>query len=609
MRSILRNMLLTTAAVCVGMTSFAAFAGNAAASAETTSPAAYEDFVVGKADAYREEVWTDAVSIPLEATKGEKTGEADVKLVLIGTQLYFRMTAPDATKLEHDTPTFEISVGDVTFKWDRSSYLREDQMEGDMLNWARETPNESHTYMRIEYTGGAYVWTAAYDLTERNAIDGAHVNVTFRHCDLTVPPAQWQDNDDQYTNILAFSGTVYLDHYSETDPVEPGEPEPEYPADPEPEPGEENPDYHITITDLAKLPKANDADWAEIPKYDMIARNGNSSGATGTVQVVTCDGNIIFRVEIHDETISWNRDGRKLEFGNEDLYYSSQGNYDTSQQATGWWAIEHNDFTQPVLGVCELRLEEGTDKTGDQTDEEHPYGNSAKGVYVYYIGYQIRDKGYDITPGNTIHAYIAHSDSQHKGHAWNSDSAFHTIYFDQTLTFGEPADTTVRPDEPTEGFTGSASDLAYNKATISWDAFSGAESYAVMLYRVNPEGSEEPYEFVKMTEGYVGEESLSLGSLSEKTKYVVQVLALDEDGATIGASELISFETISQNDPSGGGQGGTDEPNDPNDPNDPGQPGETSDNTGLIVGLSIGGVVVVAAVVAVIVIIVRKKRK
>ena len=119
MRSILRNMLLTTAAVCVGMTSFAAFAGNAAASAETTSPAAYEDFVVGKADAYREEVWTDAVSIPLEATKGEKTGEADVKLVLIGTQLYFRMTAPDATKLEHDTPTFEISVGDVTFKWDR----------------------------------------------------------------------------------------------------------------------------------------------------------------------------------------------------------------------------------------------------------------------------------------------------------------------------------------------------------------------------------------------------------------------------------------------------------------------------------------------------------
>ena len=140
----------------------------------------------------------------------------------------------------------------------------------------------------------------------------------------------------------------------------------------------------------------------------------------------------------------------------------------------------------------------------------------------------------------------------------------------------------------------------------SWDAFSGAESYAVMLYRVNPEGSEEPYEFVKMTEGYVGEESLSLGSLSEKTKYVVQVLALDEDGATIGASELISFKTISQNDPSGGSQGGTDEPN---DPNDPGQPGETSDNTGLIVGLSIGGVVVVAAVVAVIVIIVRKKRK
>ena len=606
MRNFLRNILLTSAAVCVGVSALTPFVGSTAANAaETTeTPAAYEDFVVGKADTYSEDVWADALSIPLEATKGEKTGEADVKLVLIGTQLYFRMTAEDATKLEHDTPTFEIAVGDVSFKWDRSSYLKVDQVEGEVLNWPRETPNESHTYMNIKYTEGAYVWTAAYDLTERNALDGAHVKVTFRHCDLTTLPEQWQDNDDQYTNILAYTGVVYLNNYSENDPVEPGDPEPEYPADPEPEPGEENPDYKIVITDLPKLPKANDSDWADIPKYEMIAKNGNSSGATGTVQVVTCDGNIIFRVEIHDDTISWNRDGRKLQFGNEEMYYSSQGNYDTSQQATGWWAIEHNDFTQPVLGVCELRLEEGTDKTGDQTDEAHPYGNSAKGTYVYYIGYQIRDKGYDITPGNTIDAYITHSDSQHKGHVWNSDSAFHTIYFDQTMTFGEPADTTVRPDEPTEGFTGSASELAYNKATISWGAFDGAESYAVMLYRVNPEGSKEPYEFIKMTEGYVGEETLSLGSLSEKTKYVVQILALDEDGATIGASGLVSFETPSQNDPSGGGngQGGTDMPDDPAKPQD------NSDKTGLIVGLSIGGAVVVAAVVVTVVLVMRKKK-
>lgn len=520
------------------------------------------DYSVPKIDGeYSESVWESAREFPLKAAKGTPSYTASVKTVIVGSAFYFRLTANDPTKLENDTPTMTLSVGNKDFKLDRAKYLQQDATAAEPIEWIRETPAESHLNMTTKYENGAYVFTSGYELSAQNVVDGCRINFAIRHCDAT-EALDWADNDSLYENILAFDHVVYAGRYTETDPTPPPV---EYPTDPEPTEGPENTDLKIVLTDIPKMPLANESSWANVPKYDMIKKNGNSEGATGTIQIVTCDGNLLFRVEIHDDTIACGRDGRWIEFGNEEKNIVTRGNYDTSQGVTGWLAHKNNDFGEPSLCICETSLTEGTDKTGNETTDDNPYGNTSKGVYVYYFGYQIRDNGYDITPGNTIHLLVTHNDSKHKGHGWGDGnsafSQFHTIYFDQVLTFGEPADTTVRPETPTEGFAATLGTVEFNKATIGWNDVSGAELYRLRLYKVNAEGSEEPYTFVKEETVYGGEDSYDsiLEGLDAETKYVVQVLALNDDEETIAASSLVNFTTLKQ------GQtvtpGGDDKPN------------------------------------------------
>lgn len=528
---------------------------------EVTPPEEPEitDYSVPKIDGeYSESVWESAREFPLKAAKGTPSYTASVKTVIVGSAFYFRLTANDPTKLENDTPTMTLSVGNKDFKLDRAKYLKQDATAAEPIEWIRETPAESHLNMTTKYENGAYVFTSGYELSAQNVVDGCRINFAIRHCDAT-EALDWADNDSLYENILAFDHVVYAGRYTETDPTPPPV---EYPTDPEPTEGPENTDLKIVLTDIPKMPLANESSWANVPKYDMIKKNGNSEGATGTIQIVTCDGNLLFRVEIHDDTIAWGRDGRWIEFGNEEKNIVTRGNYDTGEGVTGWLAHKHNDFGEPSLCICETTLTEGTDKTGNETTDEKPYGNTSKGVYVYYFGYQIRDNGYDITPGNTIHLLVTHNDSLHKGHAWEDGEfkKFHTIYFDQVLTFGEPADTTIRPETPTQGFAATLGTVEFNKATIGWNDVSGAELYRLRLYKVNAEGSEEPYTFVKEETVYGGEESYeyTFEGLDAETKYIVQVLALNDDEETVAASSLVNYTTLKQ----GQTPGGDDKPED-----------------------------------------------
>ena len=87
----------------------------------------------------------------------------------------------------------------------------------------------------------------------------------------------------------------------------------------------------------------------------------------------------------------------------------------------------------------------------------------------------------------------------------------------------------------------------------------GGETYRAMVYTVNPEGSEEPYTFLKQDNTFVGEGEIIIDGLNEKTEYVVQILVLDDMDNQIGASELIRFTTPGKNDPvppEGGDEGG-----------------------------------------------------
>lgn len=542
------------------------------ASAPAENP---EDYVVGTADNYSEDVWANASTFPLTLSKGETDSTGNVKLVLVGSKLYFRMTVYDDTKNKADTPVYELTAGDKTFKFETARYLEADQTEiADGTAWVRESPADQHVIMTTKYADGAYVLTVGYDFGETNTQEGARLSAKFYHCDITVSNEEdatdyWADGMQNYDNIISFEHTLYLGAYTETPPDMP-EP-PVYPEDPEPMPGPANPDYKIVIEDRAQVPRERDEDWENVPKYEMIPINGNSEdaladqgmpGATGTVQVLTSNGNIMFRVEIKDHTMSY-ADGRLIWFGNDiawkdpaaegALHFKGEGSYDMSEDATGWLSVQpgDNDFSpQPSLGKMFVDPGDGnvTDHTGD-------------GTYVYYIGYQIGDEqyGYDMSEGSTIKVRIAHTDSRHGGESWKSDNAFHTIYFEQTLTFGKEADKTIRPVEPEGGFTAERTELAYNKVTIGWEDMDGGETYRAMVYTVNPEGSEEPYTFLKQDNTFVGEGEIIIDGLNEKTEYVVQILVLDDMDNQIGASELIRFTTPGKNDPvppEGGDEGG-----------------------------------------------------
>lgn len=550
------------------------------ASAETTAiPEDAADYIIDKAaDAYSEDLWEKALTFDMSVLQdngtipAEQASTGTVQFLIAGPQFYFRMSVKDPTRNPNDSPLFRIQVGDKIAQLDNGKYFDDTTTnEAAALNWYREKTMDlgKAVFQSLKYEDSTYIWTHGLNVGELTK--GTQINVTLQHGD--VPADQdpgspgFIDGIAGFPRALSFDHVLYYQEYSEGENPEP----PVYPEDPEPTPGPANPDYKIVIEDRAQVPRERDEDWENVPKYEMIPINGNSEdaladqgmpGATGTVQVLTSNGNIMFRVEIHDHTMSY-ADGRLIWFGNDTawkdpeaegaLHFKGEGSYDMSEDATGWLSVQpgDNDFSpQPSLGKMFVDPGDGnaTDYTGD-------------GTYVYYIGYQIGDEqyGYDMSEGSTIKVRIAHTDSRHGGESWKSDNAFHTIYFEQTLTFGKEADKTIRPVEPEGGFTAERTELAYNKVTIGWEDMDGGETYRAMVYTVNPEGSEEPYTFLKQDNTFVGEGEIIIDGLNEKTEYVVQILVLDDMDNQIGASELIRFTTPGKNDPvppEGGNEGG-----------------------------------------------------
>jgi hypothetical protein len=249
--------------------------------------------------------------------------------------------------------------------------------------------------------------------------------------------------------------------------------------------------------------------------------------------------------------------------GTEEFYFEGRGNYDT------WIAEKHNDFGSPSL--LEFK-----------TTASNPSG-LGEGVYTFSQGFYLKDL---VQEGAQIRLCFKHRDARYASDAWMDDDYKHTIYFDQIITFGAPADTTIRPQTPTDGFTGSASGISYNKADICWNEFAGAETYNMYVYEVNPDGSEEPFTNISI-EGpiYAGLDSYEeiISGLSEKTNYAVQVVAYDANEEVIGYSELILFSTISRQeamDPGTSEEPGTsDEPTseEPGTSDEPGEAPPTSE--------------------------------
>ncbi len=474
--------------------------------------------------------WDSAKAYTMTPVSADTTGATGtVKLLATETRLYFLMEVQDATQFTNDRPDYSVTIGGKTASA-RGQYIGSDGAP--WLN-PRSKDFGNEVKVDISYANGAYRMELGFDIGADLFVEGAHIVVDFSHADAQTAEQGWDDNYTSYPHAIRFVDTLYLGAYSETDPVapdpeEPGteEPDPEQPGteDPEPTPGPENVDLKIVVTDLVSQPK--EEDWENAVSYEMLPNTGNITGATGTVKVYTAAKNIFFRMEVNDPTTCYNQDGIYVYLGVEDCYLETRGNYDL------WLSAMHNDLGQPSLLAMSTTA---ADKSG--------YG---EGTYIFEYGFYIPDI---YEPGATIRLCVKHRDSRSSSEAWQDGDYAHTIYFDQILTFGEAADTTVRPQEPTQGFTASVEEISYNKASAAWSEFEGAETYKFYVYAVNGADAEEPYTHLSI-EGpiYAGSASYSeefLG-LSASTEYAIQVVAYDGDDNVIGYSSLAEFETISR---------------------------------------------------------------
>ena len=474
--------------------------------------------------------WELAEKYALTTTAGTTGATGYVSLLVSGTHLYVKMVITDETRFGNDRPDYKIVIGGKTASA-RGKYI--DDLG---VYWlADRTQDFGKTLVHeATYENNVYELTLAFNIGDY-AVEGAHVEVYFSHADSQKAEDKWEDSEKSYPHAISFSGVLYIGKYSETDPVAPEQPEepdtpvepeePETPVDPEPTPGPENTDLDITVIDLPGMP--DEKMWAKLPSYQLIANNGNITGAYGKIQICTAATNIFFRLEVTDPTFHKIQDAIYIFIGTEELNLETRGNFDM------WLSHINNSFGSPSL------LEQTTANDNLTAYKEN--------TVVFKYGMYIPDI---YAVGEEIRICIKYRDSRSAAEPWPTDNdQKHTIYFDQTVTFGPAADLTVRPEEVTEGFNAGNEQVSYNKANIVWSDVANAETYKMFIYKVNADGAEEPYTHVA-TEGPVyagiGNFSEVIEGLTEKTAYAVQVIAYDKDGEIVACSSLTAFTTISR---------------------------------------------------------------
>ncbi len=450
-----------------------------------------------------------------------------VQMLVSDKTLYVKMYVYDETKMFSDNPFVYVQLADTKSRLNGKYY---DETNGDAgkIGWPNQSPAGfgQATVLNVTYAENIYTLNVAYNVGDL-AKNGAHLTAWFGHGDQADETQGWADGLTGYASYLELAETTYyIGEYSENDtnvfePIE---------QDPEPTPGPENTDLGIVVVDIARTP--TEEDWKKATAYNLISVNGNSSGATGTIKILTAFNNIFYRLEINEPTLNITNDRIYIYLGYEneqegiDQKFESRGNYDN------WLNSISNDFGNPSL--YEIKVSIGETKAWKE------------GAYVFEQGFHIKDLWGE---GKKFHVVIKHCDSRNKNETWKDSNYFHTIYFDQVVTFGAKADTTVRPQTPTEGFTAGTENVSYNKVNVTWNEVEGADTYKMYVYKKNAEGEKEQYTNVSI-EGplYSGYDnySESILGLSESTTYAVQVVAYDEDGEVIGYSSLEEFTTISR---------------------------------------------------------------
>lgn len=441
--------------------------------------------------------------------------EGYLQFATVGTTLWIRTVVEDTTKKTNgDTLDITVTVGNnspLKLKMNMQTWTADDGswIAGEVTFRDLTGYNDS----KMQYTS-----LVGFELGDAYA-DEATVAVKVIYRDAS---------EKHGTGAALDGGTATT--YEATLTIE--EPETPPPAVEDPE----NPDLKIVVTDLPSQPK--ESDWANATAYNLIALHGGTAGSTGTIKIFTAAQNIFFRVEINDPTTHTNADSKYIYLGNQEVHYEAHGNWEN------WLTPVVNGEANP-FGQPSLMVEKTTAKiTGNDKGDWTP------GVYTWDYGLYLKDQATSNILWEEeaqIRLCVKFGDSQDSTRPWGTPSGYdHCIYFDQILTFGEKADTTVRPQAPTEGFTGTVSEVSNTNVKINTDGFDGAETYKFFLYGVNPAGSEEPYEHIEIAgPAYSDELPYQLFGLSATTDYLVQIVAYDNSDAPIAYSAFIEFRTLS----------------------------------------------------------------
>lgn len=435
------------------------------------------------------------------------TGEGTVSFATVGTKLIFKMNVVDTTKLTgKDKIDYTFTVGTKT-----------QGQQGNFDPWltalgAMDYGNNIQTDLSYDDATTSYTAVIGFDL-KTDFVEGLEIGATVNFHNASGTQS-WGEGD-----AISFSHSIFIGK----DPSREGL-----------VPGPKNEDLGIVVTDLAALP--TDDDWAKATAIDMIPVYGDTTGATATVKLLSANKNIFWKMEITDPAINNGNEGLYLSIATveetPELLYEGRGNFDM------WIAEKVNKLSSPSLFT--QSIDGVTDVKGYQA-----------GTLTYNEGFYMPNQA---IPDGKIHLNLRFRDSRSAAEAWKDGDYVHTVYFDQTITFGAEADKTIRPQTATDGFTGSAVDISYNKGTIEWADFGGADSYKLFIYEKNADGAEEPYTYLR-TDGpvYGGEKSYSeiVTGLSEETAYAVQIVALDEKEAVTGYSSLVNLVTTARG--TGGG--------------------------------------------------------
>lgn len=608
------------------------FKGTATAQEPAKATPADAELLAGRplADTAWKDAAQDTNAVPL--LKADETTESSGTLQFKAFKksdnegyLYFRYVVADSSLHAGDSLYLRISNGETVMEG--TSYVEYNgRMDGE---WYRNTAGDAVTGYTADFAGivpgagdnavayngdkdcmskrGAYGEAGEYVIigffnVKAELVEGAKFSVQFGYQDTET----WADLNHASEMTLSYESTVTVVAGS---------------SEPDPEPGIDDfvPSAAKAYKGSPKIDTTVEPQWDVIKEWIPLNKNidmnkGNSPATVKFKMMWDEKGFYLLVVVEGDETLNgsgdgsanspWSYDSLQISFDYENTTKPTDdgGRTGWTGKKGGYCVIDGGgEASQNMAGGNILGMPTNTMKAR-QTDDGY--------VFEAFIGWgkdmkmeQGASFGFDLYYNdNMTPAGSDTVDGTNLGRkSWSSESSNDYLYVnrmgDITLDVDEDIvfDDTIRPEEPTAGFTAAVSEIGYDSVKIGFNVQTGAVNYKIFFYTKNAAGAAEPWTYVRSDGPVVKGDADDYFGLEEETSYGVQVVGYDKNGAIVGATAIAEFTTTKYvkpgPDPTPGPDDGK-EPDDGKGDKEEGKGGCGSATLGSLVGL--GGLLMAA---------------